>query len=161
MTTRSEAADANRAGWASLGVVPGRESVVRIQVATGARPADDLGVGLYERSAPRVTSNGVVLRERIQVGDRDYRLMEYRTARVTATVRQLSFTGTGPGVVTAGLDGTTTGRLRVRVDREDVSYGDGGGTSTSPTTSDRPTTTVTVTGPAAGTMLVAYYVADR
>jgi hypothetical protein len=154
---RAEAVAENRAMWADIGVVPGRESVVRVSV-TGSGRADEIGVAFYERSGPRVTSDGVRLRERMSVSGRDYRLDGFRTG--PATAGRLVLSGTGPGVVLAGMDGSDATRQQVLLDGQPVSWG-GVGVGTHPAPAGRSTSEVRVDPPVAGTLVVAYYVPDR
>jgi hypothetical protein len=155
--SRAEGVTENRALWAEFGVVPGRESVVRIAV-TGGGSVDEVGVGFYERSGPRVTSDGIRLRQRIAVGGHDYRLDVFRTG--PATAERLALSGSGPGVVLAGLHGSEFTRPRVLLDGQLVSSG-GVGVGTHPAPAGRSTSEVRVDPPVEGTLVVAYYVPDR
>jgi len=142
------------------GVLPGRENVVRV-VAIGAE-VDELGVALYEFSGPRVTSDGVTLRRRIEFGGHVYRLAAHRTMPVTATARELALRATGQGAVLAGLLGTSTAStdVDVRVDGLPAVHG-GNGFTLGPTVSRSQTTTVTVTGHVVGgALVVAYYLPE-
>jgi len=162
ISSASEASTAaTRGAWTTrFGVVPGRESVLRV-VATGHGRLDELGVAIYEYGGRRVTSDGVTLRQQIGFAGRRYRLAEYRTLPVTADARELSVRGSGPGVVSAGLLGTATSpTVDVRVNGEEAVHG-GDGYTTGQTTSRAPTTTVRVTGdPVGGALFVAYYVPE-
>jgi hypothetical protein len=134
-------AEQNRAGWAALGVRPGRTSVIRIQLKLD--PATErayhdlpfvLGVGVYALTGPRVTSDGVPIKVDAEAGGHDYRLRDYRTARVAAGSHELSLdvpAGAWPVWVSAGIveaDGKS-GRSATKLGVDDdpaVSEADGG-----------------------------------
>jgi hypothetical protein len=166
-TTRAEdgTATANRAGWAQLGVLPGRESTIRIRLAPGSR-ADEVGVALYERSGPRITSDGVVLRERMNVGGTVYRLEDYETrpwARDAASLELAVAPGAdGPGVIVAGfLTGIDDDASRtLAVDGEVVSTGGASGLGTMEVNTRPSTVRMSAGGGTAGTLVVAHYVAE-
>lgn len=131
----------NSRSWESLGVREGEVSVVEIKLPGGrSLPADArLGVGFFDRSGPRVTSDGVTIKRLWESAEGTYRLVAYRTQPLTAVTRELSLTvpeDVDDPVVLSGLDGhyaatrrsatitTVTGR-----DRRDVVDGfSGGGT---------------------------------
>ncbi len=72
-------------------------------------PADArLGVGFFDRSGPRVTSDGVTIQRLWESDEESYRLVAYRTRPLTAATRELSLTvpeDVEDPVVLSGLDG--------------------------------------------------------
>lgn len=84
----------NRQGWESLGVRAGEVSVVEVRLADGrSLPADArLGVAVWDRSGPRLTSDGVTIQKLREDEEGTYRLVAYRTEPLTATTRELSLT---------------------------------------------------------------------
>jgi hypothetical protein len=159
-----EDAATNRAGWARLDVRPGRESVLRVRMA-GTGGSAILGIGVYERSGARIELGGVVVRRRVQVGDHDYALVGHRTARITATTRELELTtpsGDRPGWLVAGTTGGGDGApgvaVPVLVNGEVVRTNIGGGVTEVPVGGPSPRVVGVQAPPGVtGTMLLAYY----
>ena len=82
----------NQQGWESVGVRAGEVSVAEIRLADGrSLPADArLGLAFWDRSGPRLTSDGVTIQELSEGEAGTYRLVDYRTQPLTATARELS-----------------------------------------------------------------------
>jgi hypothetical protein len=162
----------NRAGWAAMGVVPGRESVIRIRLETSKHvprtdPSVRLGIGVYAMTGERITSNGVVLKLDAEADGHDYRLANYLTRPVSKGVRQLRLpvpAGRWPVYVIGGVGGKIDDKdARATADVGVVgkgpnSYSDGGGVM-SVTLDDARAQTVQVhTTGSSGVLLLAYYV---
>lgn len=100
----------NRRLWESFGVREGEASIVEVRLP-GSRslPADArLGVAFFDRSGPRVTSDGVTIHELWEAGEGTYRLVAHWTQPLTPTTRELSLAvpaGVDDPVVLSGLDG--------------------------------------------------------
>ena len=171
--TRGDVGRENRDGWAKSGVIPGVESVFRVTV-TADKPGTEipagirLGIGLYEQSGPRVTSNGVTIQELYESAGHSYRLAEYRTAKLTAKQKRLAINvpaGRKPVQVLMGVDqseaeSTTRGFVEMYVDGRSGGLSvDGGGTGFVPL-GDAAAHTAEVRPEAGlrGTMVIAYYV---
>jgi len=78
--------------WAEMGLRPGEPSVIEV-VMTGKRALPDdarLGFAVWDKSGPRVTSDGVTLNRLWQDEDDLYRLVAYRTKPLTDSERTLS-----------------------------------------------------------------------
>jgi hypothetical protein len=103
-----------KAGWAELGVVPGRESVIRIRLQTQkgvphTDPSVRLGVSLYELSGERITQDGFVIKLDAEAGGHDYRLVADQTRPAGREFRQWSLpiaAGVCPCYVMGGTLGT-------------------------------------------------------
>jgi len=98
--------------WAELGVRPGEPSVAEV-VMTGDRVLPDdarLGFAIWDRSGPRVTSDGVTLNRLWEAdGAGTYRLVAYETQPLTPSVRELSLAvpdDLDDPVVLSGLGGS-------------------------------------------------------
>lgn len=167
MLTEAEDAAGNRAGWAEFGLVPGRESRIQIRLEGGAG-VDEVGVALYERSGPRVVSDGVTLRRMMALDGRTYRLVTYRTKPLagggTPLVTAIPPGEDRAGVVLAGLaHGPTDGNVptSVVVDGEERQSGAVSGVVTLDVPTRPGTVSVAVGGRVTGTLITAYYLADR
>ncbi len=87
--TRGEAGADNRAGWADLGVIRGRESVFRLRVTwdrAGNHGAVRLGLGIYEPSGPRLSEGVDGFPKFYETGRHRYQLADYWTEKAGATV---------------------------------------------------------------------------
>jgi hypothetical protein len=160
-----------RDAWARLGVVPGRESVVRIQLQTekGAPRTDAsvrLGVGLYALTGDRIVSDGLVIKLDAESDGHDYRLAKYATAPVSTAVRQVSlalpatrwpvFVAAGSGGKVSEKDSRTT--TEVAVDGRSHGGVSGGGTIYEVLEDARAHTLRVHTDGTSGVLLLAYYV---
>jgi hypothetical protein len=165
--SKGDAAAANRAGWSDLGMVPGRETSVRV-VVSGDGEVAEIGAGVYERSGTRITRDGVILRERISLDGRDYRIDSYRTLPITGDARTLELPvpagPPGSGAVLSGVGGEVSsdeGKLaRTRIDGREVDTSSAGGITTTAVGTRPSTASVTVDPGLTGTMVVAYYTAE-
>jgi hypothetical protein len=170
-----EAGAENAASWARRGLIPGRESVIKIKIKMnkpGAAIPDSvrLGLGLYELSAPRVTSDGVAIQTLYDIEDHSYRLAGYRTAKTTAKVHSLTIDvppGRYPAKVLFGLDvppdapeaGGDSG-FRLYADGKEAGsiHSDGGGSGIGDLKGPGAhSAEVRVTPDVSGTMVIAYY----
>jgi hypothetical protein len=103
----------NRTSWAALGVVPGRESVIRmtakpVKGASAVPPATRLGIGVYALSGERVVADGIPIKMQAEVDGHRYRLSGHTTAPATSKRRQLSLdvpAGRHPAVLLYGNPG--------------------------------------------------------
>jgi hypothetical protein len=161
---------ARRAALAEYGVIPGKESVLRIRLETykGAPRSDPsvrLGVALYELSGPRVVSDGVTIPQLAEAAGHDYRLAAYRTARITGTTRRLaldvSSKATRAGWASAGNPGggstEAEERVSVLVDGVEQSENSSGGTAGLELAKGTRTIELRVGAHSTGTMMIAYY----
>jgi len=161
--SHGEDAAANRAGWAALDVRPGERSVIRVRVEGNGGSAI-LGVGVYELSGPRVTSDGFTIRRRLEAGDHEYSLVGYRTAKITAAVRELELAPIAaerPGWLISGTRGGGEGDdqdavVRVLLDGVQLSAGAGGGISETQVGTTPRTVSLRVPPGVTGTMVLAY-----
>jgi hypothetical protein len=91
MMSRGSTDTVNRAGWARFGVIPGRESVIRVRV-TAAKAGTEipagvrLGVGVYELTGPRVTEGEVTFQLVRDAAGHSYHLADYGVAEVVNMV---------------------------------------------------------------------------
>jgi hypothetical protein len=170
-TPGGDSAAENRAGWAAMGVVPGRESVIRIRLETGkyvprTDPSVRLGIGVYAMTGDRITSNGVVLKLDAEADGHDYRLANYLIRPVSQSVRQLRLpvpAGRWPVYVIGGtggkIDDNDAGRIDVSVVGEvPNSSSDGGGVMGLTLANARAQTVQVHTTGSSGVLVVAYYV---
>jgi DNA-directed RNA polymerase specialized sigma24 family protein len=146
------------AGWADLGVRPGRESELLLSLtnrrgeprprsmpapAESVRPGRPLppdqeqlriGIAVYELSGDRVVSGSVVLKRQAELEGRRYVLGGYRTTMINRTRRRLILPvppGPAPFLVLAGMPDTMSQSLDpmpVSVDTEAAQEGPTGGT---------------------------------
>ena len=160
-----------RAGWAALGVLPARESVIRIQLQTesGAPRADPsarLGVGLYALTGARIVSDGLVIKLDAESDGHDYRLAKYVTAPVGNDVRQVSLAlpaGRWPVYLAGGTAGDVKAKdsrttTQVTVDGQVHSTSTSGGTSAGILDDAGAHTLRVQTDSSSGVLLLAYYV---
>jgi hypothetical protein len=161
---------ARRSVLAEYGVLPGKESVVRIRLETHkgvprSDPSVRLGIALYQLSAPRVISNGVTIPELAEAAGHDYRLATYRTARITARTHRLTLDLspwiTQSGWVSMGNPGGGSTRSQdldtVLVNGHEQGSSTSGGTSGLELTKGTRTVELRVGANSTGTMMIAYY----
>jgi len=171
--TRGDVGRENRDGWAKSGVIAGREVVFRVRV-TADKPGTEipagirLGLGLYEQSGPRVTSDGITIQKLHESAGHSYRLADYRTAKLTAQQKRLAMNvpaGRNPvevlvGVGQSAAESAARGMVGLYVDgKRGGMQIDGGGTGIEPLR-DAAAHTIEVRPDAGlrGTMVIAYYV---
>ena len=163
-------ARSNRAAWAEMGVVPGRESVIQLRMQTQkgqlpARPSVQLGLGLYEESGQRVVENGVTIKRDAENDGHDYRLAVFKTIRVTAGHKRLSVqvpAQAHPGYLTFGQsDGSgdllAHSSVELNTDGKAAEENVGGGIASFPATDARAHTFEVQTNVTGGTLIFAFY----
>lgn len=107
-----DAAAGNREAWAEEGVRPGTPVTVRLWVETEdhrrvERPDLRLGFALYERTAPRLFQDGVMIPRLRDMNGTTYELAGYTTRRLTPRVRSASLAvpdSDQPRLVTYGIE---------------------------------------------------------
>jgi hypothetical protein len=171
MTPGGESAKETVAAWAALGVVPGRESVLRIQLQTekGAPRTDPdvrLGLGLYDMTGDGIFSDGLMIKYDAESGGHDYRLARYVTASISEKVRQVSLplpAGRWPGYLTYGTGGDVKEKdsqssSEVTIDTGSNFASTSGGTAAQVLGDARAHTVRVRTDGTSGVLLLAYYV---
>ncbi len=172
----SGTAAANRAGWAKLGVIPGRESVLRYRLRTFPSatrltdPSVRLGLGLYQLSGDRITSDGIVIKQDAETDGHNYRLAGYVTAPLTRSRRTLALpvpASRQPAYVLEGSQGVDErggdrGNTELTVSGDAGGLGGTSGGTGSLVLDDAKAHTLKLTVDAAtgnrGVMMLAYYV---
>jgi len=135
------AAAGNREAWGDLGVRPGRPVTVRLWVENKHRkrvelPDLRLGFALYERTAPRVFQDGVMIPELRDWAGRTYALADYTTQRLTRRQRSATLSvpaSDQPRLFTSGLEQQgfePRSRVQQLVNGNAVSMNVGGGQGT-------------------------------
>jgi hypothetical protein len=160
------------AGWADLGVRPGRESVLRLRLSSEGQARLDywalisrarIGVGVYELSGPRVRSDEVVIKRQTEHDDVGYTLGGYKTAKITKSRRALTLTvpaGTAPALIEVGMPHTATSGfepMRVTMDGIRVTGVQSGTFRFTLPSPGRHVITLRARPDDSGTMLVAWY----
>jgi|tagenome__1003787_1003787.scaffolds.fasta_scaffold20898409_2 hypothetical protein len=173
MSYGDDASKENRTAWAELGVVAGRESVIRMTAKpdkgkAAIPPQTRLGVGVYALSGERVVDSGVRIKVQAESDGHRYRLAGHTAAPATATRRRLSLhvpAGTHPVMLLWGNPGDDSrgGRTRtvnLLVDGREQASNSGGSVGSGDVLDDAGPHTVEVTlDPGLrGTMVLAYYV---
>ena len=163
-----------RAGWADLGVIPGRESVLRIRLQTFKSgklltdPSVRLGIGIYELSGDRITSDGQVIKQDAEADGHNYRLAGYRTVPITRQHRTVTLAvpaGRAPAFVLAGSPGASAesdkGNMELTISGGGIPEGGSSGIVMTTTLDDAKTHTLNLGVDAAtgnaGILVLAYY----
>lgn len=159
-----------RASLARLGVLPGKPSVLRITLVSNDGQVEFnrevlLGVGLYELSAPRLTTDGVIIPKLAESYPHDYELVSYRTARITKTTRSLTLDlpqAKVSGWVTGGNvtahEGYAAGTTKITFGKDGgSSQVPDGGSASGPIGAAATTIKVEVSPGSTGTMMLACY----
>jgi len=165
-----DASDANRAAWARNGVQPDRPVTVRAwlenrQEERVTAPDVRLGFALYQRTAPRIERNGVVIPTLIDSLGETYRLDDYTIEPFTEADRSARLAvaaSDGPryvqsGLVQRGFDSTM--RVRQYVDNRVEQSANGSGVMGAPL-DDRGAHVLKVRvhgGEARGSLVIAVY----
>jgi hypothetical protein len=173
--SRGDVGAVNRAGWADFGVIPGRESVVRLRV-TAAEAAVEipagvrLGLGIYELSGPRVQEQSAVFQELYEADGHSYRLADHATSKVDPAVQVFQLMMDVPagrypvqawlGLKQADAERKTHGNVEFYVDGKPggVTYDAGGSGFVALPDAAAHTIEVRVDPGLRGTMMLAYYV---
>jgi hypothetical protein len=163
-------ADQNRAGWAEMGVVPGRESVIRIELQAGkdaprSDPSVRLGIGVYALTGDRVVSDGQVIKLDAESNGHDYRLVKYITTPVSPQTRQVSLplpAQRRPVYVASGTVDTKGKDWKketdLLLDGQEHSSSNGGGWGGEALDDSKAHTLTVRTKSSTGVLLLAYYV---
>lgn len=136
-----DTAAGNRKAWADLDVRPGEPVTVRLWVEDEnqkrvERPDLRLGFALYERTAPRVFQDGVMIPELRDWAGRTYELADYTTQRLTSRRRSATLSipdSDRPRLFTSGLEQQgfkPRSRVQQLVNGNEVQMNVGGGQGT-------------------------------
>jgi len=147
--------------WNRLGVLPGRESVVTVRPASGAR-ADEVGIAVYDLRGEPLETRALALKQWITNDGRTYRLERYET-RSTSDEKPLDLTlppgPDGPGLIVAGLKDGPLWNAPTKVEVDGTVRLDGAisGFCMLDEAARPHKARVSVSGHVNGTLLIAYY----